>query len=147
MRALLCVRPWELAVVERSRPSPGPVEALARIRRAGVCGADLHVYEGSPGFEVGRPSPSSDRSRNPFLDHRLAKIFTPDQSKKQRHFGALVELSVSCKPAASQRSARFAQRSRFNLCRMSNHPTKHDPVRRNRKQTRADMALTKGGKA
>ena len=52
MRALLCVKPGELAVVERSRPSPGPGEALVRIRRAGVCGTDLHIYEGSHPFLV-----------------------------------------------------------------------------------------------
>ncbi len=45
MRALLCVEPGELALVERSRPSPGPGEVLVRIRRAGVCGTDLHIYE------------------------------------------------------------------------------------------------------
>lgn len=50
MRALLCVRPGELAVVERPRPSPGPGEVLVRIRRAGVCGTDLHIYEGSHPF-------------------------------------------------------------------------------------------------
>ncbi len=47
MRALLCVKPGELAVVERSRPTPGPGEALVRVMRAGVCGTDLHIYEGS----------------------------------------------------------------------------------------------------
>ena len=52
MRALLCVKPGELAVVERSRPTPGPGEALVRIRRAGVCGTDLHIYEGSHPFLV-----------------------------------------------------------------------------------------------
>ena len=50
MRALLCVKPGELAVVERSRPSPGPGEVLVRIRRAGVCGTDLHIYEGTHPF-------------------------------------------------------------------------------------------------
>ena len=37
-------------VIERSRPSPGPGEVLVRIRRAGVCGTDLHIYEGSHPF-------------------------------------------------------------------------------------------------
>ncbi len=37
-------------MVERSRPTPGPGEALVRIRRAGVCGTDLHIYEGSHPF-------------------------------------------------------------------------------------------------
>ncbi len=50
MRALLCVKPGELAVVDRSRPSPAAGEVLVRIRRAGVCGTDLHIYEGSHPF-------------------------------------------------------------------------------------------------
>src|SRR5208282_5000263 len=50
LRALLCVEPGELALVERSRPPPGPGEVLVRIRRAGVCGTDLHIYEGSHPF-------------------------------------------------------------------------------------------------
>ena len=47
MRALLCIEPGRLEVVERARPQPGPGEALIRVRRVGVCGTDLHIYEGS----------------------------------------------------------------------------------------------------
>jgi 2-desacetyl-2-hydroxyethyl bacteriochlorophyllide A dehydrogenase len=50
LRALLCIEPGRLAVVERARPEPGPGEALVRIRRAGVCGTDFHIYEGSHPF-------------------------------------------------------------------------------------------------
>ena len=50
MRALLCVKPGELAVIERPRPSPRQGEVLVRIRRAGVCGTDLHIFEGSHPF-------------------------------------------------------------------------------------------------
>lgn len=47
MRALLCVKPGELQVVERTKPTPNAGEVLVRIRRAGVCGTDLHIFEGS----------------------------------------------------------------------------------------------------
>jgi 2-desacetyl-2-hydroxyethyl bacteriochlorophyllide A dehydrogenase len=47
MRALLCVKPGELALVDRPRPTPGHGEVLVRITRAGVCGTDLHIFEGS----------------------------------------------------------------------------------------------------
>ena len=50
MRALTCVRPGDIAVSERPQPSPGPGEVLVRIRRAGVCGTDLHIFEGSHPF-------------------------------------------------------------------------------------------------
>lgn len=47
MRALECVKPGELAIAERARPALAPGEVLVRIRRAGVCGTDLHIFEGS----------------------------------------------------------------------------------------------------
>lgn len=47
MRALLCVEPGKLVVVDRPQPSPGAGEVLVRVRRAGVCGTDLHIFEGS----------------------------------------------------------------------------------------------------
>jgi 2-desacetyl-2-hydroxyethyl bacteriochlorophyllide A dehydrogenase len=55
MRALLCTRPGELTLVERAKPEAEPRSALVRIRRAGVCGTDLHIFEGSqPYFEYPR---------------------------------------------------------------------------------------------
>ena len=47
VRALECVKPGELRVAERAKPQPRPGEVLVRIRRAGVCGTDLHIFEGS----------------------------------------------------------------------------------------------------
>jgi tagaturonate reductase len=34
-----------------------------------------------------------ERFSNPFLDHRLAEIFTNHKAKKQRRFGGLIELA------------------------------------------------------
>ncbi|HEY4985109.1 MAG TPA: alcohol dehydrogenase catalytic domain-containing protein, partial [Bradyrhizobium sp.] len=47
MRALQCVEPGKLVVIDRPEPSPGAGEVLVRVRRAGVCGTDLHIYEGT----------------------------------------------------------------------------------------------------
>ena len=47
MRALLCARPGELRLVDRPKPSAAPGTAVVRIRRAGVCGTDLHIFEGT----------------------------------------------------------------------------------------------------
>jgi 2-desacetyl-2-hydroxyethyl bacteriochlorophyllide A dehydrogenase len=47
MRALLCPRPHELTLVERPKPEVAPRSALVRLRRAGVCGTDLHIFEGT----------------------------------------------------------------------------------------------------
>ena len=50
MRTLVCDRPGDIAISDRPRPSPGAGQVLVRIRRAGVCGTDLHIFEGSHPF-------------------------------------------------------------------------------------------------
>ena len=50
MRSLVCTRPGALSIEERSRPTPGEGQVLVRIRRAGVCGTDLHIFQGSHPF-------------------------------------------------------------------------------------------------
>lgn len=47
MRAILCKNPRELEIVERPVPERRPGEALVRIRRIGVCGTDMHIYQGN----------------------------------------------------------------------------------------------------
>jgi 2-desacetyl-2-hydroxyethyl bacteriochlorophyllide A dehydrogenase len=55
MRALLCAKPGELAIAERPKPMLKPGQARVRLRRAGVCGTDLHIFDGSqPYFEYPR---------------------------------------------------------------------------------------------
>lgn len=55
MRALLCKSRHVLEIIERPRPQPRHGEALVRIARAGVCGTDLHIFDGSqPYFEYPR---------------------------------------------------------------------------------------------
>jgi 2-desacetyl-2-hydroxyethyl bacteriochlorophyllide A dehydrogenase len=52
---LLCANPGELRIVERPKPAIRPGEARVRLRRAGVCGTDLHIFEGTqPYFEYPR---------------------------------------------------------------------------------------------
>ncbi len=46
MRAVLCERPGALQVIERARPDPAAGEVVVRVRRMGVCGTDLHIYQG-----------------------------------------------------------------------------------------------------
>jgi 2-desacetyl-2-hydroxyethyl bacteriochlorophyllide A dehydrogenase len=47
MRALLCAQPGDLQLVSRPKPQAAPRSALVRLRRAGVCGTDLHIFEGT----------------------------------------------------------------------------------------------------
>ncbi|WP_158814816.1 alcohol dehydrogenase catalytic domain-containing protein [Methylocapsa sp. S129] len=55
MRALLCKSPGALEIVERPKPALKAGEARSRPRRAGVCGMDLHIFDGAqPCFEYPR---------------------------------------------------------------------------------------------
>lgn len=47
IRAVLCASPKTLEIVERPMPEPKAGEALVRIRRIGVCGTDMHIYQGN----------------------------------------------------------------------------------------------------
>lgn len=50
MKTLVCVTPGTLRIEERPPPEPGPGEVLVRIRRIGVCGTDLHIFQGKHPF-------------------------------------------------------------------------------------------------
>ena len=55
MKALLCKSPGALEIVERPKPLPRQGEVLVRVARAGVCGTDLHIFDGTqPYFEYPR---------------------------------------------------------------------------------------------
>ena len=46
MRALVYIGPEQLELEEMAAPVPEPGEALVRIRYAGICGTDLHLWHG-----------------------------------------------------------------------------------------------------
>jgi 2-desacetyl-2-hydroxyethyl bacteriochlorophyllide A dehydrogenase len=51
MKTIVLDQPRQLSVVDRPVPrAPGPGEALVRVRRIGICGTDLHAYEGNQPF-------------------------------------------------------------------------------------------------
>jgi threonine dehydrogenase-like Zn-dependent dehydrogenase len=55
MKALVCIRPGELEYREMDAPIARPGEAIIKIRRIGICGTDLHAFEGTqPYFEYPR---------------------------------------------------------------------------------------------
>ena len=47
MLTVVCEAPGRLEARERPAPERGPDEILVRIRRVGVCGTDLHIFEGT----------------------------------------------------------------------------------------------------
>ena len=46
MRALVYIGPEQLELEEMARPIPEPGETLVRIKYAGICGTDLHLWHG-----------------------------------------------------------------------------------------------------
>lgn len=47
MRAAVLVEPKRIVFENRPRPVPGAGEVLVAVRRAGLCGSDLHFFDGS----------------------------------------------------------------------------------------------------
>ena len=55
MRTLVCTKPGEFNYEERIPPTPHPRQSIIRIKRIGICGTDLHAFEGTqPFFEYPR---------------------------------------------------------------------------------------------
>ena len=50
MLAISVEKPHSLAVVEASSPAPEQGEVRVRVRRAGICGSDVHILHGSNPF-------------------------------------------------------------------------------------------------
>ncbi len=50
MKAAIITAPHQVEIREVEQPAPGPGEALVQVEAVGVCGSDLHAYEGSQPF-------------------------------------------------------------------------------------------------
>ena len=46
MKAAQIVRPGEASVIDAEIPSPGADDVLIKVRAAGICGTDLHIFKG-----------------------------------------------------------------------------------------------------
>ena len=55
MKTLVCVKPGSFEYVTGAQPEPGSGQAIIKIKRIGICGTDLHAFEGiQPYFEYPR---------------------------------------------------------------------------------------------
>jgi L-iditol 2-dehydrogenase len=52
MKALLLSKYKHLEIVEAPEPVPGPGEVLVRVAACGICGSDVHGYDGSSGRRI-----------------------------------------------------------------------------------------------
>jgi 2-desacetyl-2-hydroxyethyl bacteriochlorophyllide A dehydrogenase len=44
---IVCRQPGELVPERRPAPTPGEGEVLVRVKRVGICGTDMHIYQGN----------------------------------------------------------------------------------------------------
>src|SRR5438477_11603005 len=52
MKALLLSRYNHLEIADLPDPQPGPGEVLIRVAACGICGSDVHGYDGSSGRRI-----------------------------------------------------------------------------------------------
>jgi 2-desacetyl-2-hydroxyethyl bacteriochlorophyllide A dehydrogenase len=79
MKSLICIKPGEFDYRDLDAPLAGPGQAIIRIRRVGVCGTDLHAFEGTqPFFEY--PRILGHELAGDLVDFDRAPGFTPGES-------------------------------------------------------------------
>ncbi|HVR75734.1 MAG TPA: alcohol dehydrogenase catalytic domain-containing protein, partial [Planctomycetota bacterium] len=52
MKALLLTEYRRLELTEMAAPEAGPDDVLVRVRACGICGSDIHGFDGSTGRRV-----------------------------------------------------------------------------------------------
>lgn len=52
MQALLLSEYKHLELIDLARPDPGPADLLVRVKACGICGSDVHGYDGSTGRRI-----------------------------------------------------------------------------------------------
>lgn len=52
MKALLLTQPRTLSLVDTDLPEVGPDDVLVRVKACGICGSDVHGYDGSSGRRI-----------------------------------------------------------------------------------------------
>ncbi|HEY8895009.1 MAG TPA: alcohol dehydrogenase catalytic domain-containing protein, partial [Niastella sp.] len=50
MKQLVCITPGQLEYQDAQQPVAAAKQSLLKIKRIGICGTDLHAYEGTQPF-------------------------------------------------------------------------------------------------
>jgi L-iditol 2-dehydrogenase len=103
MRALLLSEYKKLSVVEMPTPEIGDDEVLVRVRACGICGSDIHGYDGS----TGRRIPPL------VMGHEAAGVI--ERVGRQVH-GFTAGERVSFDSTVSCGTCDFCRRGQINLC-------------------------------
>lgn len=55
MRSFVCIEPGSIQYIDEAKPALQPGKALLKVKRVGICGTDLHAFEGTqPYFNYSR---------------------------------------------------------------------------------------------
>ena len=108
MKSLVCVRPGQLEFKEEPMPIRKPGHAILRIRKVGVCGTDLHAFQGTqPYFNYPR-----------ILGHELAAEFVDGDGPDGFSPGDLVTILpyFSCSQCIACRAGRPNCCTKLSVC-------------------------------
>lgn len=102
MKALVIEAPHRIAIRELPVPKPGRYEVTVKVKQAGICGTDYHLYEGH--LDVAYPLvPGHEFSG---IVHEVGEGVT-DYAPGDR---------VGADPSVTCGRCRFCRTNRFNLC-------------------------------
>jgi len=102
VRAAFCTARNTIEVRETDDPKPGPGEVLVRVRQCGICGTDLHFYQGNL-----PPSPAS-----------LGHEFTGEIAALGEGVEGFAEGdSVAVEPILACQTCSYCRSGQYNLCR------------------------------
>ncbi len=103
MRAAVVTEPYKVEIQEIERPSVGPKDVLIKVKCAGICGSDLHLFMGSHAF---RKPPA-------ILGHELAGEVVEVGSEVTKF---VVGDRVTVLPQIGCGECEFCQRGLVNIC-------------------------------
>jgi 2-desacetyl-2-hydroxyethyl bacteriochlorophyllide A dehydrogenase len=96
----------DLRLEQRSARQPGPSDVVVEVKRAGICGSDIHYYLA---YKIGRFVP-----RNPLvLGHEFAGDVAEVGVEVRK---VAVGDRVTVEPSIECRQCRFCRSGRYNLC-------------------------------
>ncbi|AGA58851.1 theronine dehydrogenase-like Zn-dependent dehydrogenase [Thermobacillus composti KWC4] len=106
MKAAVLTKPGHIEIQELDIPTPGPDEALVRVRAVGLCGSDVHYYEhGKIGpYVVTKPI---------ILGHEAAGEVVAVGSEV-RHLKAGQRVTIE--PGVTCGRCEYCKSGRYNLC-------------------------------
>lgn len=103
MLAAFCTGKEQVAVRDTETPKPAPGEVLLRVRACGICGSDLHFYDGS--FPV-----TADTSMGHEFAGEIAEL-------GEGVSGIAVGDRVAIEPAIRCMRCEYCSSGRYHLCR------------------------------